>query len=59
MNDYILSAFLGVFFWFIVGTVFCAGYVVGKSDIREYEIKCVEMREMPLGACSKLFGEKQ
>lgn len=26
--------------------------------INDLRFKCVEMREMPLGACSRLFGEK-
>jgi hypothetical protein len=54
-------ALAGACFWtFLFGL--CAFAAKGvevtvNRKIRQLEMKCVEMREMPLGACSRLFGE--
>lgn len=39
----------------LAGTVI--GFSAHEKEVLHLRFKCVEMREMPLGACSRLFGE--
>lgn len=59
MSDLMLAVFGGAALWGLFILLVCGGGLVGaKATKQKYYFKCVEMREMPLGACSRLFGEK-
>lgn len=59
MSEFFLSAFLGALVWALLIFIGMTGYGIGaEKSKKKYYFKCVEMQEMPLGACSRLFGEK-
>lgn len=57
---WIMSAIIGVCVGALITGIINTNYYEAEQfkAINELRFKCVEMREMPLGACSKLFGEK-
>lgn len=58
MSDFITGALLGALVWTAIIFILIAGYGIGSEELKKkYYFKCVEMKEMPLGACSRLFGE--
>lgn len=55
IKEFLLEWLLILAFIFVI---FAAGFSVGNGMARNnFYFKCVNMVEMPLGACSRLFGE--
>jgi hypothetical protein len=60
LSDWLL-VIATLLFCVVIGGASVNAYKNYQMEIYKYQmhIKCVEMREMPIGACSRLFGEGQ
>lgn len=54
--EIILALFTGIFIGLTIAIILAANEYDNK--LFKFHIKCVEMREMPIGACSRLFGSR-
>lgn len=58
IDKYVMPALGGALIWGLILLVFVCGAKVGSKNQREsLYFKCVEMRDLPLGSCARLFWE--